>query len=419
MIILRPMSGFLGSILGDKVLKASALMGVVAVAAQLVGVANWAALTYLFEDKEDLGLYVVLLSYVPMLQLAALLGYDLALPNIPDDDFPSLLLACLGILMVFCLGVYGVSEWLSYSLALPLSVLLLARGLGRIGEMVNTRLEHFSLMAAARGGRPLSIAVLLAICFFCGGIDILHFVVLVALVELLFSICYLLVSFRKVGFSKSSFPGAKSLLCDHASNPLVVMPSTMMNSMAYNLPTILIEKFMGGALAAQYGIVLKFCCAPLNLLGGSISTVFHGKMATARRSEVRGSMLKEIRRLRVMLVVFGLVACVGIAIGFPIFSNYILKGDWSDARNFTYLLLPLFFVMVSVSPLTSAFIVFDEKRYLFLIQFSYLIISLASFSFGLAINNLLVGIGLFSALSIIRYMFINAKLGQVLRRELG
>ena len=193
----------------------------------------------------------------------------------------------------------------------------------------------------------------------------------------------------------------------------------MMNSVAYNLPTILIEKFMGGALAAQYGIVLRFCCAPLNLLGGSISTVFHGKIAKARRAKVRGSMLEEIRRLRIMLVVFGLVACVGIAIGFPIFSNYILKGDWSDARQFTYLLLPLFFVMVAVAPLTSAFIVFDEKKYLFLNQLSYLIISLASFGLGLAINNLLVGIGVFSALSIIRYLFINVRLGQVLRRELG
>lgn len=413
------MGGVLRSILGDKVLKTSALMAAAAVAAQLVGVGNWAALTYLFEDKEDLGLYVVLLSYVPMLQLAALLGYDLALPNIPDDDFPSLLLACLAILIVFCIGVYGISEWLGYSLALPLSVLLVARGFGRIGEMVNTRLEHFSLMAFARAARPFSIATLLAVCFLSGGIDILDFVACVALVELVFSIGYLLLSFRKVIFSKSSFAGARRLVRDHASNPLVVMPSTMMNSVAYNLPTILIEKFMGGALAAQYGIVLKFCCAPLNLLGGSISTVFHGKMATARRSETRGSMLKEIRRLRVLLVVFGVAACVCIAVGFPIFSNYVLKGDWSDARHFTYLLLPLFFVMVAVAPLTSAFIVFDEKRYLFLNQLSYLIISLASFGFGLAINNLLVGIGLFSSLSIIRYMFINVKLGQVLRRELG
>ena len=50
------MGGVLRTILGDKVLKTSALMAAAAVAAQLVGVGNWAALTYLFEDKEDLGL---------------------------------------------------------------------------------------------------------------------------------------------------------------------------------------------------------------------------------------------------------------------------------------------------------------------------------------------------------------------------
>ena len=413
------MRGLLRTVLGDKVLKTSALMAVAAVAAQLVGVANWAALTYLFENKEDLGLYVVLLSYVPMLQLAALLGYDLALPNISDEDFPSLLLACIVILILVSFAVYGASEFFSYPFALPLGVLLIARGFGRIGEMVNTRLEQFTLMALARVARPFSIAVILVASFLVGGLGIRDFVIWVASGELIFSVFYMLISFRKVSFSRGSFSGARSLLRAHASNPLIVMPSTMMNSVAYNLPTILIEKFMGGALAAQYGIVLRFCCAPLNLLGGSISTVFHGKIAKARRAKVRGSMLEEIRRLRIMLVVFGLVACVGIAIGFPIFSNYILKGDWSDARQFTYLLLPLFFVMVAVAPLTSAFIVFDEKKYLFLNQLSYLIISLASFGLGLAINNLLVGIGVFSALSIIRYLFINVRLGQVLRRELG
>ncbi len=413
------MGGLLRAVLGDKILKASALMAVAAVAAQLVGVANWAALTHLFDKKEDLGLYVVLLSYVPMLQLGALLGYDLALPNISDEDFPSLLLACIGLLILVSFVVYGVSDFFSYPFALPLGVLLMARGFGRIGEMVNTRLEQFPLMALARAALPFSIAVLLVVSFLVGGLEIRDFVIWVASVELLFSICYILVSFRKVSFPGGSFSAARSLLRAHASNPLIVMPSTIMNSMAYNLPTILIEKFMGGALAAQYGIVLKFCCAPLNLLGGSISTVFHGKIAKARRAKVRGSMLKEISRLRIMLVVFGLTACVCIATGFPVFSTYILKGDWSDARNFAYLLLPLFFVMVAVAPLTSAFIVFDEKKYLFLNQLSYLIISLASFGLGLAINNLLVGIGVFSTLSIIRYLFINVRLGQVLRRELG
>ena len=38
------MRGLLRAVLGDKVLKTSALMAVAAVAAQLVGVANWAAL---------------------------------------------------------------------------------------------------------------------------------------------------------------------------------------------------------------------------------------------------------------------------------------------------------------------------------------------------------------------------------------
>lgn len=413
------MGGLLRAVLKDKILKTSALMAVAAVAAQLVGVANWAALTYLFEKKEDLGLYVVLLSYVPMLQLGALLGYDLALPNISDEDFPSLLLACIGILILFSFTVYGFSEFFSYPFAFSLGVLLIARGFGRIGEMVNTRLEQFALMAVVRLARPVSIAMLLAGSFLVGGLSIRDFVILVAFIELLVSVCYLLISFRKVSFSNGSLPGVRSLLRAHASNPLMVMPSTIMNSAAYNLPTILIEKFMGGALAAQYGIVLKFCCAPLNLLGGSISTVFHGKIAKARRAKVRGSMLEEIRRLRIMLVVFGFAACVCIAAGFPVLSTYILKGDWSHARNFAYLLLPLFFVMVAVAPLTSAFIVFDEKKYLFLNQLSYLIISLASFGLGLAINNLLVGIGVFSTLSIVRYLFINARLGQVLRRELA
>ena len=50
------MGGVFRTILGDKILKTSALMAAAAVAAQLVGVGYWAGLSYLFEDKEALGL---------------------------------------------------------------------------------------------------------------------------------------------------------------------------------------------------------------------------------------------------------------------------------------------------------------------------------------------------------------------------
>ena len=109
----------------------------------------------------------------------------------------------------------------------------------------------------------------------------------------------------------------------------------------------------------------------------------------------------EVVRLRRVLLIGGVAVGLCIAVGFPLLSEFVFNGDWTGANLFALLLTPLFMVMITIAPLSAAFIVYGRRAFLFIVQSSYLLISVGSLGLAVAANNPYLGVGALSGLSVV------------------
>ena len=202
-----------------------------------------------------------------------------------------------------------------------------------------------------------------------------------------------------------------SILIDKKLFPIYVAPAGILNNLTYHAPVIIIEHFFSAAAAGQYALVLRFCFGPLRLLGESIGQVYHGKLAKAVRENDR-SIYQVYKKVRLGLLLVGLLVAAIIYIMFPIIIELIFGPEWNLSITVSKILSPLFAFIVLTAPLGVSFYVFQNLKYLFIAQLLYFMLMVVSFGIGIIASNVIVAVFIFSFLSCIRYLFILKRINQ-------
>jgi O-antigen/teichoic acid export membrane protein len=198
---------------------------------------------------------------------------------------------------------------------------------------------------------------------------------------------------------------------------LYYAPSELLGSLTLNLPTLLIEHYFGLPLAGQFGVVLRFCGAPVTILSTTIGQVYHGALANAVRERAREAY-GNFLRLRRALVGIGIFSGVGIFVVMPFVITLLLGARWRDAANIARGLSPMYAAMIAVGPLTASFQVFEAQRAILLLQIASAAISAISFVFAGILGRFWVGIGLYSALVAVRYLVLLSGISRMSRERL-
>jgi O-antigen/teichoic acid export membrane protein len=371
----------------------------------VIGAVNLLIMVMLFHQAA-VGHYSVFLSYAVIASTFSVLAYDIALQNVTEEEIPALLLGCLLALLFVLLVLFCMFEMVqtAYSGAILLQVFSLA--LYKLSEMLNIR-QHKTLLMAQFRILPHFIMLGLLVTLVMEGEAVTF---LIWLHVWVFFFCALLYAFLSVvpHLALVRWRGVLTQLRQHRHNPLLVSPADFLNTAAYQLPVIVIEHYFHASIAAQYAIVLRFCFAPVNIIGSAIGQVYHGELARVRRLSL-SEFQPRFRQINVILWGLGVVIGAVIYAVFPVLYPIFLGDGWEMAGQFTKILSPLFLLMLVVAPLTVTFYVFEKQQYFFYTQLWYFIISAASFGVAVFSNHLIDGVMLFSGLSVIRYLFIYSK----------
>lgn len=385
---------------------------------QLLGIVNFGFIARHF-PQSDIGSFVMFLAVIGIVGPLVLMSYDIEIQKISTSELGSYI-TFLTILSAFSVAIVCiVGHSLSYPWSNWLSLALFGNGIGRILEMALTRSQEFRRLGSKRVVTPLLFIATLVLLSLAkhetpGKTLIVAHSVSVVLVSLL----YFILSFRVLPFSRISPTRIALLLKAYSSNPLLLMPSSFFNSATYNLPSLVLGQYFGKAIAAQYGLVLRFCFAPINLIGNAVSTTCISWFGSIRRGEPGDHSRERLLRLQKTMLLIAIIVAIGMLIGFPVFCKYFLHGDWSTAITICYILMPLFFAMLVIAPFTSSLIIFDQKPYLFKQQFIYLLIAMGSFGIGIGVDNFYIAFAMFSILSTLRYLCIRLKVMAILNSAL-
>jgi O-antigen/teichoic acid export membrane protein len=381
--------------------------------AQAIQLLNFVALAKLYTLTE-VGVYSVFAAIVGTLAPVALLGYEMLVPAASDEELGPFLKVLLLLLLPMALMLGLLAVLMSYGHALAVGLWVAGAMVQRLAEMHNVRSNRFRWVAAARLMPPLMMAVLVAAFAWRDVHDINRLIVWQAGLTLLLGLCYAVLTLpRNVLTAAHSGARMVAALRKSANAPLYLMPSNLLNLVAYNVPVLVIGHSFGPELAAQYAYVLRFGFGPVGLVGGTLYQVFYGFLAEAARTG-NDAMFRQFVRARRHIGYAAVAAAVGIALVYPLAFRYVLGPQWATAGWVSMIFAPFFAAMLYVTTQSVALNVFSRQQYELKTQVQYFGISVLSFGLAILLGNAWIGFVLFSVLGCLRYALLLRDINKVL-----
>lgn len=383
------------------------------VLAQGVQLLNFVALAKLY-TLADVGVYSVFAAIVGTLAPVVLLGYEMLIPAASDEDLGPFLKAQLLLLLPMALLLGLLALLLSYEYALAVGVWVAGAAVQRLAEMHNVRGNRFRWVAVARLAPPFMMAVLLAAFAGGGEYGIDRLIAWQAGLTLVLGLLYAAFTMPR-NVLTAAHTGARmcATLRQSANAPLYLMPSNLLNLVAYNVPVLVIGHRFGPELAAQYAYVLRFGFGPVGLVGGTLYQVFYGFLAEAARTG-NDAMFRQFVRARRHIGYAAIAAAIGIALVYPLAFRYVLGPEWMTAGWVSVIFAPFFSAMLYVTTQSVALNVFSRQQYELKTQVQYFGISVLSFGLAVLVGNAWIGFVLFSALGCLRYALLLRDIHKVL-----
>lgn len=164
-------------------------------------------------------------------------------------------------------------------------------------------------------------------------------------------------SYRYIGRHKPS--EVKPLLADHWRFPVVFAPSGLLNSVALQLPVLVLAAIYGIDFAGQLGMAERIVGIPLTLVGAATGQVFMGELARLKRAgEKRYFAL--FARVSVTLSLISIIAFGGLALTADWLIPLALGQDWEAAILLVQILSLTGMLRLVSTPVLSTFSIFQR-----------------------------------------------------------
>jgi len=381
--------------------------------AQVIQLLNFVLLAKVY-PLPDVGVYSVFIAVVGTLTPAAMLGYEMLIPAVTEQQLRpylkslALLLVPIAALFAAAAMLFGYGSWVAVGLWIS------GAAVQRLAEMYNVRLNRFRRVAAARILPAILMSGVLAAFILNGRDSIGTLIVWQAGLTAVLGLGYAAFSLplNKLA-SRDTGAAMIETLRASANGPLYLMPSNVLNLIAYNVPVVVIGKWFGPELAAQYAYVLRFGFGPVGLIGGTLYQVFYGLLAEAARSQ-NEAMFGQFIRARRLVFYAATAATLAIALIYPIGFRILLGPEWMTAGWISVIFAPFFGAMLYLTPLSVSLNTFNRQSYELKTQIHYFVISAFSFAVAVALNNFWIGCMLLSWLGCLRYALLLRDINMIL-----
>jgi O-antigen/teichoic acid export membrane protein len=181
----------------------------------------------------------------------------------------------------------------------------------------------------------------------------------------------------KLFFKKINWTNMKAQAYKYRDFPKFTMPSTLANSTAVNMTSILISVLYSINSVGFYSLANRILGLPSALIGTSMSNVYYKEAHDQRKkfgnaTEVFWSTFKKLALLSIPLVLV-----IGI-FGEWLFA-VIFGEEWRIAGTYARILIPLIAIRFVVAPLSVSLSVFEKQKISLLWQLGLLALSLIIF----------------------------------------
>lgn len=354
----------------------------------------------------QVGEYVVLVALVGMVAPIVFLCHETLIPSVADGDLSAYMQGVLLLFIPLLAIIYFLGWAFGYQHVGALVVWIAGTAIHRFSEMQNIRANRFKLIGSFRilfaAGGPVAILTL----FLLDSKQLQNLIVLQAWICLLTGVCYAAITTPRSVFQLArGVPDALSALRQGANAPKFLVPSSLLNLTAFNLPVLVIEGWFGPGVAAHYAYVLRFGFGPVALIGGALYQVFYGYLSEAIRTDSRKMQEQFLGARRRVGFAACAVACA-IAVFYPMGFKYILGEAWLDAGWMAAIYSPFFAIMLYLTPLTVVLNIFSRQEVELKSQAYYFLLSIISFTLAIFFDSVWVGVVLFSFLGSLRYMLL-------------
>ena len=162
--------------------------------------------------------------------------------------------------------------------------------------------------------------------------------------------------------------------------PLFSTWNAGINTLARNLPPILLNLFFTKAIVGQFFIAMRLMNIPLNILQSSVSQVFYQRVLELLKQK---QSLKQFFNTTVLKL--GAIIFVPLLIIFfwgESILSFILGDKWNLAGQLISILVPLYFFRFIISPVSTIFAATGKQHFALIWQIAYALSTFLCFYIG-------------------------------------
>jgi O-antigen/teichoic acid export membrane protein len=185
--------------------------------------------------------------------------------------------------------------------------------------------------------------------------------------------------------------------------PVLGVPSSLLNAVAFSLPVPLLAAAYALPVAGYFALVQRVLGLPMTIIGSSVADALLARMSEHARHDP-SLALPLFRRTALALAAIGIPIALVVALFAPTLFAWIFGEEWRTAGQMAALMAPWYFAALVVSPLSRVALVYQGqagKLVYDVVSFAAVVVSLLG---GAAIGlDALGAIGVLSILQILAY----------------
>ena len=245
------------------------------------------------------------------------------------------------------------------------------------------RRKKYRLMAISKVIQNVFVSIgQILLCFF-GWIGLLLGRILGQIISIIyFERKETLFHVRKIRFySRERLKNMWEIGIKYKEYPLYSMPNSLINSVSYNLPTLMLGRMYSMETTAYYSWATRIILTPMSMITTAMSQVFFQKISELRNDNI--SIYHLVRRTYFKLLLFSTIVFSIIGFFAPTIFAFVFGEEWRVAGKYTMYLIPWLIFVFANNPISSLMLVINKQKQFLVYESLLLFVRILVFVFGL------------------------------------
>ncbi len=181
--------------------------------------------------------------------------------------------------------------------------------------------------------------------------------------------------------------------------PKYNMPRSLLNSLSGNLPVFILTAFFSDYVTGQFSLAFALLFRPIFIYNSSVSQAFSQRVVELKNTNK--PVWPIVKKFLVRTFLFSTFPAILLLISAPFLFSFVLGVEWRQAGQLCSVMVPWSFVVLMGGSIAFVPSIFFKQLQELIIDVVYLCLRISALFIGVLLNNVLLGIGLFSCCGVL------------------